>query len=189
MKLKGKVPIATGGSRGLGKAIAVGFRREGANVVVAARTETENTELPGTIYQTAEEIKALGQDPLAVRCDVTDEQSVNRITQMTIEKFARIDILFNNAEIAFYRSLLETPLKRWELVIRVNLIGAFLCSNAVLPHIIRQNCGSITNVSSLAANEKDEGSVSTGVTYAVSKAGLDRLTWGLAPSWDNTISP
>lgn len=101
MKLKGKVPIATGGSRGLGKAIAVGFCREGANVVVAARSETENTELPGTIYQTAEEIKALGQDASAVRCDVTDEQSVNRMTQMTIEKFARIDILVNNAGLPF----------------------------------------------------------------------------------------
>ena len=76
MKLRDKVAIVTGGSRGLGKAIAMGFSKEGANVVVAARTEAEKRDLPGTIYQTAEEIKALGSEGLAIRCDVTDEASV-----------------------------------------------------------------------------------------------------------------
>ncbi len=180
MKLRGKVAIVTGASRGLGRAIAIGFCREGANVVVAARTEIENRELPGTIYQTAEEIKALGQDVLPVKCDVTDEQSVNHMVQTTVEKFGHIDVLVNNAGIAFYMPILETPLKRWELVIKVNLVGAFLCSKAVLLHMIRQKSGSIVNISSLAADERDEGTVPTGVAYAVSKAGLDRLTWGLA---------
>jgi citronellol/citronellal dehydrogenase len=180
VKLKGKVAIVTGASRGLGKAMAVGFAREGADVVVAARTETESRDLPGTIQQTEEEIRALGRDALAVRCDITEEHNVNRMTEAVLEKFGRIDILVNNAAVAFYRPILETPLKRWELVIRVNLIGAFLCSKAVLPSMIRQNCGSIINISSLAADERDEGTVPTGVAYAVSKAGLDRLTWGLA---------
>jgi len=180
LKLNGKVAIVTGASRGLGKAIAVGFAEEGAWVVVAARTEVENKGLTGTIYQTAEEIKALGHDVLAVRCDVTDEQSVHQMTQGTLEKFGRIDVLVNNAGVAFYSPILQTPLKRWELVIRVNLIGAFLCSKAVLPAMIKQGSGSIINISSLAADERDEGTVPTGVAYAVSKAGLDRLTWGLA---------
>jgi citronellol/citronellal dehydrogenase len=180
LKLDGKVAIVTGASRGLGRAIALGFAREGAGVVVAARSETENSTLPGTIHETAEEVRALGREALAVRCDVTDEQSVARMAGAALEKFGRIDILVNNAAVAFYRPVLQTPLKRWELVIRVNLIGAFLCSKAVLPAMIKQQSGSIINISSLAANERDEGTVPTGVAYAVSKAGLDRMTWGLA---------
>jgi citronellol/citronellal dehydrogenase len=180
LKLSGKVAIVTGGSRGLGKSIAIGFAREGANVIIAARTETESGGLPGTIYRTAEEIKDLGPDALATKCDVTDEQSVNHMMRATIEKFGRIDVLVNNAGVAFYYPVLETPLKRWELVIKVNLIGSFLCSKAVLPHMISQKSGSIINISSLAADEKDEGTVPTGIAYAASKAGLDRFTTGLA---------
>lgn len=180
MKLRGKVAIVTGGSRGLGKAIAIGLSKEGANVVVAARTEVGKRELPGTIHQTAEEIKASGADALAIRCDVTDEESINHMVQKTLEKFGHIDVLVNNAGIAFLSPIVETPIKRWELVIRVNLGGAFLCSKAVLPHMIEQKSGSIINISSLAADERDEGTVATGVAYAVSKAGLDRLTFGLA---------
>jgi citronellol/citronellal dehydrogenase len=164
----------------LGKAVAIGFSKEGANVVVAARTETEKKELSGTIYQTAEAIKTLGFEALAIRCDVTDEESVNRMVQRTLEQFDHIDVLVNNAGIAFYYPILETPLKRWELVIKVNLIGTFLCSKAVLPQMIKQRSGSIINISSLAADERDEGTVPTGVAYAVSKAGLDRFTLGLA---------
>lgn len=180
MKLKDKVAIVTGGSRGLGKAIAKGLSREGAAVVIAARTEAENKALPGTIYQTAEEIKASGLKALAVKCDVTNEESVNHMVTMTLESFGHVDVLVNNAGVAFYYPIIETPLKRWELVIRVNLIGAFLCSKAVLPHMIDQKRGSIINISSLAADERDEGTVPTGVAYAASKAGLDRMTLGLA---------
>jgi len=180
VNLQGKVAIVTGGSRGLGKAIAIGFSQQGANVVIAARTEEARKGLPGTIYQTAEEIKALGLETLAVRCDVTDEESVNHMVQKTLGRFGHIDVLVNNAGIAFYAPILETPAKRWELVLKVNLVGAFLCSKAVLPHMIEQKSGSIINISSLAADERDEGTVPTGVAYAVSKAGLDRLTLGLA---------
>ena len=164
----------------MGKAIALGFAKEGARVVVAARTEAESNQLPGTIRETAEEIRALGLEALPARCDVTDEQSVSQLVRVTVEKFGRIDVLVNNAGIAFYYPILETPLKRWELVIKVNLIGAFLCAKAVLPQMIKQKCGSIINISSLAADERDEGTVPTGVAYAVSKAGLDRFTLGLA---------
>lgn len=180
LKLKGKVAIVTGGSRGLGKAIAMGLSKEGAKVVIAARTETDNKELSGTIYQTVEEIKGTGSDALAIKCDVTDEENVNDMVEKTLEHFGRIDVLVNNAGVAFYYPIIETPLKRWELVLKVNLTGAFLCSKAVLPKMIDQKKGSIINISSLAADERDEGTVPTGVAYAASKAGLDRLTLGLA---------
>ena len=180
MKLDGKVAIVTGSSRGLGKAIAIGFAREGANVVVAARTDVEDERMPGTIYKTADEVQASGRQSLPIKCDVTNEQSINDMVQKALGEFGHIDILVNNAGVAFYYPVIETPLKRWELVLRVNLIGAFLCAKAVLPGMIQQRSGSIINISSLAADERDGGTVSTGVAYAVAKAGLDRFTWGLA---------
>lgn len=128
MKLKGKVAIVTGASRGLGKAIALGFAKEGASVVIAARSEVENEKFGGSIYKTAEEIKALGQPALPLKCDVTDETSVNEMVQKAKKEFGGIDILVNNAGVTFYAPVAETPLKRWELVLRVNIVGAFLCS-------------------------------------------------------------
>lgn len=177
MKLSNKVAIVTGSSRGLGKAIAIGFAGEGASVVIAARTEVEG-QMPGTIYKTAEEIEALGQRAIAVRCDVTSEESVNDMVQKALAQFGHIDILVNNAGIAYYPPVVETPLKRWELVIRVNLIGTFLCTKAVLPKMVEQRRGSIINITSVSATER--GPSVTGVAYGVSKAGLERFTWGLA---------
>jgi len=181
MKLAGKVAVVTGASRGIGKAMALGFAREGASVIVAARTEVEKDKnLPGTIYQTAQEIEDMGGKAVPVRCDVTDEASVAGMVEKCLSAFGRIDILVNNAGVAFHYPIVETPLKRWELVIKVNLTGAFLCTRAVLPSMMERRQGSIINLSSLAADERDSGTVPTGVAYAVAKAGLDRFTWGLA---------
>ncbi len=180
MKLKNKVAIVTGSSRGLGKAIALGFAREGADLVIAARTEIENEQLPGTIHKTAEEVIALGRKALPIKCDVTSEESVASLVDQTMATFGHIDILVNNSGVAFSYPALDTPLKRWELVIKVNISGAFICSKAVLPHMIAQGSGSIVNISSLAGEERGGGPVSTGLAYGVAKAGLDRFTFGLA---------
>jgi citronellol/citronellal dehydrogenase len=181
MKLAGKTAIVTGASRGLGKAIALGFAREGARVVLAARTDVpKGNGLEGTIHETAREIEALGGEALAVKCDVSDEESVVAMVEAARERFGRIDILVNNAGAAFHFPVAETPLKRWETVLKVNLTGAFLCSKAVLPGMMEQRSGNIINISSLAADERDAGLVPTGVAYAVAKAGLDRFTVGLA---------
>ena len=194
MKLDSKVAIVTGSSRGLGKAIAIGFAREGASVAVAARTEVDNKKLPGTIYQTVDEIKASGHDALAVRCNVADEQSVNDMVENVMAHFGHIDILVNNAGIAYGATVLELPLKRWELVLRVNLTGTFLCARAVLPKMVEQRRGSIINISSIAATDL-EGQDFTGLVYGVSKAGIERFTWGLAAEVGkdniavNTIKP
>lgn len=171
MKLKNKVAIVTGSRRGLGKAIALGFAKEGANVVISDRV-IEDGKLEGV----AEEIRALGRQALAVQCDVTDEQSINDMVQKTVDKFGRVDVLVNNAGIAAYAPVLEVPSKSWQLVIRVNLIGAFLCIKAVLPKMVEQKSGSIINISSISAVRVDF----TGIVYGVSKAGLERFTRGLA---------
>jgi len=176
--LNGKVAIVTGSSRGLGKAIALGLARQGADLVVAARSETENSKLPGTIHKTAEEIRSMGRKAIPIKCDVANEEDVSRLVDKTIKELGQVDILINNAGVAFYYPIIETPLKRWELVLRVNLIGAFLASRAVLPAMIERKSGSIINISSLAADERIESF--TGLSYAVSKAGLDRFTVGLA---------
>lgn len=101
--MNGKVVIVTGSSRGLGKAIALGLGAMGMHVVVAARSDiTENPDLPGTISQTVSEIKEAGGDAFAAKCDATEEKSVQAMVERTIEKYDRIDVLENNADVAFY---------------------------------------------------------------------------------------
>jgi NAD(P)-dependent dehydrogenase (short-subunit alcohol dehydrogenase family) len=146
--------------------------------VVAARTEIENERLPGTIYYTAEAIKSQGGLALPLRCDVTNDESVGEMVKRTLAEFGRIDILVNNAGTASPQSILEMPLKRWEIVLKVNLTGAFICSKAVLPAMIAQNNGSIINISSVDAVSCTSGF--TGIVYGVSKAGLERFSRSLA---------
>jgi citronellol/citronellal dehydrogenase len=187
MKLKDKVAIVTGSSRGIGKAIAIDFAKEGAAVVIAARTETEQEKLPGTIYTTADEIRAFGGMTLPVRCDVADEQSVEEMVKKTLDEFGKINILVNNAAIGYYRSFMETPIRHLDLAFRVNLRGPFLCIKSILPEMIKQKSGSIINISSSAADEiysrikrPEEPRRRTGIIYGATKAALDRLTCGLA---------
>jgi citronellol/citronellal dehydrogenase len=177
-ELQDKVAVITGSSRGLGKMLAMEFARQGARVVVAARSETESKTLPGTIYRTADAIKAAGGDALPLRCDVTSEESVAEMVGKVLDNLGRIDILVNNAGTAYPKSIVETPLKRWELVLRVNLTGAFLCSRAVLPGMIERKGGSIINITSIDAAARAPGF--TGAAYGVSKAGLERFTWSVA---------
>jgi len=176
MKMKDMVAIVTGSSRGIGKAIAKAYAREGAKVVVTARTETEGGKLPGTIHKTVEEIQEFGGKAIAIRCDVTNEDEVNAMVNKTIEEFGQIDVLFNNAGILFLSNIVDTPLRRWNLIMNVNLTGPFLCSKAVLPYMMEQRRGSIINMTSIVASSRKPGEV----CYAVTKSGLERFTLGLA---------
>jgi citronellol/citronellal dehydrogenase len=178
VKLQGKVAIITGASRGLGKILALSFAREGARVVVAARSEVDNERLPGTIYQTAEEIKAAGGYALPVKCDVTSEESVSEMVRGALREYGRVDVLVNNAGTAAPGPIMDLTLKRWELVLRVNLTGAFLCSKAVLPAMIERQSGSIINITSIDAAGRSSGF--TGAGYGVSKIGLERFSYSLA---------
>jgi NAD(P)-dependent dehydrogenase (short-subunit alcohol dehydrogenase family) len=189
MRLKGKVAIVTGASRGIGKAIAIEFGREGAAVVVAARTEKESERFPGTIYQTAEEVEKGGGRAIPVRCDVTREEEIQAMVERALKEFGQIDILVNNAGISLpYDALLwETPVRHWDLLMAVNLRGPFLCLKYALPHMVARRSGSIINISSTAATEsvsrsptKDGRLRLINIPYGVSKAALERLTVGLA---------
>ena len=182
MKLENQVAIVTGASRGIGKAIALRFAREGAAVVVAARSETPHERLPGTIHQTVEEIAAAGGRALAVRCDVRSESEVEGLAARTLEAFGSIDILVNNAAATYPASGLEIPLKRWEVILNVNLLGPLLCTRAVAPAMLDRRRGSILNISSGAGDmqvPRHRGRLPS-LAYGVSKAALNRLTVGFA---------
>jgi len=186
MKLKEKVAIVTGSSRGIGKAIAITFAKEGAKVVIAARTDKE-WRLPGTIYQTAEEISSFEGIALPIKMDVTNEVEVEEMVKRTLQEFGRIDILVNNAAIGYYFPLKDVSIKHWDLVMKVNLRGPFLCIKFVLPTMIEQKSGNIINISSRAAENvysslpgRSGERVISGIAYGASKAALERLTIGLA---------
>jgi len=132
-EFKGKVVIVTGASRGLGKDFALGFAKYGATVVVAARSaEEKEGGRPVNVNATAEQIRQLGAESMAVVTDVTNEESVNQMVK-TLDKYGKIDVLVNNAGVAVYSQIVDMPLKRFELNVKVNLYGTFLCTRAVLP--------------------------------------------------------
>ena len=177
MKLADKVAIVTGSSRGIGKAIAIELARVGAKVAVAARTEVEQKgQLPGTIHGTVGEIREAGGEAMAIRADITREEDVAELVAAVSSHYGTVDILVNNAGITTPESFVNLTVKRWDLVMAVNLRGAFLCTRAVLPNMIERRNGSIINVSSEAANVLIKGSI----PYGVTKAALERFTLGLA---------
>jgi citronellol/citronellal dehydrogenase len=177
MKLAGKVAIITGASRGIGKSMALAFAREGAAAVIAARTEQEGGKLPGTIYQTADEIRAFGGRALPIKTDITIDEEVERMAKRTLEEFGRIDILVNNAAANFNATILDLTIKRWDLMMRVNLRGTFLCTKAVLPSMVTQRSGNIICMTSPAAKRRAPPGE---VCYSITKAGIELFCWGLA---------
>jgi len=171
------VAIVTGSSRGIGKAIALEMARAGAKVAVAARTEAgRQSKLPGTIHATVEEIYAFGGEAMPVRLDITREDDVAAMVSAVTDKYGKVDILVNNAGITTPESFIDLTVKKWDLIMAVNLRGAFLCTRAVLPGMIERQSGSIINISSAAGNVLIKGSIAYGVT----KVGLERFALGLA---------
>ena len=140
MKLKGKIAIVTGASRGVGKAIARRLGREGAKIVVVGKTETPHPTLPGTIHETVAEVKSQGGEAIAVGMDVRDDHHVEALAKKTKEHFGRIDILIHNAGAIWLRPFLETPMKRFDLVMDVNVRAAYSLMQAVVP-IMEENGG------------------------------------------------
>jgi citronellol/citronellal dehydrogenase len=135
MSLQGKRIFITGGSRGIGLAIALRAARDGASVAIAAKTAEPNPKLPGTIYTAAEEIKAAGGTALPIQCDLRDETQIAAAVAQAAAEFGGIDILINNASAINLTRTEETPAKRFDLMFDVNVRGTFLTSQATIPFL------------------------------------------------------
>ena len=133
--LSGKTLFITGASRGIGLAIALRAARDGANLVVAAKTDRPHPKLPGTIHTAAAEIEAAGGKALAIVTDIRSDEQVYAAVEQAVRRFGGIDILVNNASAISLTGTLDTPMKRFDLMMGVNVRGTFLCSQACLPHL------------------------------------------------------
>lgn len=145
--LKGKTLFISGASRGIGKAIALRAARDGANIVIVAKTATPHPRLPGTVYTAAEEIEAAGGKALPVITDIRFEEQVEAAVAKAVETFGGVDILVNNASAISLTGTLETSMKRFDLMHQVNARGTFLCSKACLPHLKKAENPHILNIS------------------------------------------
>ena len=174
--LSGRVAVVTGASRGIGKALAIRLAQEGADVVVAAKSEQSTERLPGSIHETAEAIRAAGRRALAIPTDVRDEDAVRNMIERTIAEFGRLDILVNNAGAIWAQPILQTPPKRFELMVGVNVRAAYVASYYALPQMVKQQWGHVLNMCPRLSNEPSPGRVG----YMISKLGMARLAIGLA---------
>ncbi|HLK47483.1 MAG TPA: SDR family oxidoreductase [Bryobacteraceae bacterium] len=174
--LSGRVAIVTGASRGIGKALALRLARQGAAVTIAAKSEHSTGRLPGSIHETADEVRAQGGRALAVAVDVRDEAAICNMVERTIAEFGRLDILVNNAGAIWAQPILQTPPKRFDLMMGVNVRAAYVASYYVLPQMIKQRWGHILNMCPRLSNTPSPGKVA----YMISKLGMARLAIGIA---------
>ena len=193
MELNGKLALITGAGRGIGKALAIGFARAGAHVVLVSRTLTE-------IEATARESEAFGNQAVVVRADVSQPNDVRRMAEILANRFGRLDILINNAALrmnqlgdrsSYYIPFVNLTLEDWDSAINVNLRGPFLCIKECLPLLRGRASGSIINISAGAGKKGIAGRV----PYCASKFGVEALTQCLALEFQsyniavNSLSP
>lgn len=176
--LRGKTLFITGASRGIGLAIALRAAQDGANIAIAAKTTEPNPRLPGTIYSAAAAIEAAGGKALALAVDIRCEEQVSNAVQQTLERFGGIDILVNNASAISLTGTATTPMKRFDLMMGVNVRGTFLCSQACLPHLAKAENPHILTLSpplNMAAKW-----FSPHTAYSISKYGMSMCVLGMA---------
>ncbi|XP_029941391.1 hydroxysteroid dehydrogenase-like protein 2 [Salarias fasciatus] len=146
-KLAGCTLFVTGASRGIGKAIALKAARDGANIVIAAKTAEPHPKLPGTIYTAAQEVEAAGGRALPCVVDIRDERQVGDAVKKAVDTFGGIDILVNNASAINLTGTLDTPMKKVDLMLGINLRGTYMTSKLVIPHLLKSRCPHILNLS------------------------------------------
>jgi len=137
MSLKGKTIFITGASRGIGLAIGERCARDGANIVIAAKSDAPDPRLEGTIHTAAETIEKAGGQALAVKCDIRHEEEVEAAVAAAVDRFGGIDAVINNASAIFPRGTADTPMKRYDLMHQVNGRGTFLTTQKCLPHLMK----------------------------------------------------
>jgi citronellol/citronellal dehydrogenase len=182
MNLAGKTLFITGASRGIGLAIAKRAARDGANIVIAAKTSETNPKLPGTIHSAAAEIEAAGGHALAVQTDIREEASVLAAIEQAVARFGGIDILVNNASAISLTPTNATPMKRFDLMFGVNVRGTYLCTQALLPELIKSaQAGRNPHVLNMSPPlSMREHWFSPHVAYTMAKYGMSECTLGHA---------
>ena len=170
--LKGKVAIVTGGGRGIGQAISLGLAGAGASVVVCSRTQKE-------VDGVADEIRKMGGKAMAVVTDLTVNEQLENMVNITIKEFGKIDVLVNNAARSFLRSLLDLREDGWDKVFNTNVKAVWLLSRAVARRMIEQKSGRIINITTVGAEKAELGMAA----YGCSKAALKMLTRCMAREW------
>ncbi len=178
MDLRGKTLFLSGGSRGIGLAIAVRAARDGANVIIAAKTAEPHPKLPGTIYTAATEIEAAGGKALPIVCDIRSEEQVRAAVDAGAEAFGGIDICINNASAIALTDTLSTDMKRYDLMNGINARGTFLCSKLTLPHLLRSANPHILNIA--PPLDLDPKWFAGHVAYTMAKYGMSLCTLGMA---------
>lgn len=176
MSLKGKVAIVSGASRGVGRAVALSLAKEGCNVVIAAKSTEDTPELPGTIYSVAKEVEALGVKALPIKCNVREMEDITNLVDQTKKEFGRIDILINNAGALWWQPMMNTPEKKFDLMMEVNAKATFFLCQAVLPSMMENKWGHIINMSPPV----DLTMLKNHIGYFISKYGMTMVSHGLA---------
>ena len=174
MTLNGKIALVTGAAQGIGRDIALALAADGADVAIC----DVNLE---AAQKTAADIEAKGRKALALKTNVASSDDVNAMVEQTIQKFGRIDILVNNAGITRDGLILRMKDEDWDLVLSINLKGAFLCTKAALKHMTKQRSGTIINIASIVGAMGNAGQAN----YVASKAGLIGLTKTIAREYAN----
>ena len=176
--LKGKTLFISGASRGIGKAIALRAAKDGANIIIAAKTAEPHPKLEGTIYSAAEDIEAAGGKALPCIVDIRDEAMVDAAIQAGVDKFGGIDILVNNASAINLTGTVQTSMKRYDLMHHVNTRGTFLCSQKCIPHLLKSDNPHVLNLSPpLNMEEKWFG---PHVAYTMAKFGMSMCVLGMS---------
>jgi citronellol/citronellal dehydrogenase len=176
--LKGKTLFITGASRGIGLAIGLRAARDGANVVIAAKTEEPHPKLPGTIHTAADEVQKAGGRALACVVDVRSEDQVLSAVDKAVKTFGGIDVLVNNASAISLTGTLATPMKRYDLMHQINTRGTFACSQACLPHLMKAENPHILNLS--PPLDMKEKWFAPHVAYTMAKYGMSLCVLGMA---------
>ena len=176
--LKNKTLFVSGASRGIGLAIAKRAARDGANIILAAKTAEPHPKLPGTIYTAAEEIVEEGGEALPVICDIRDEQNVRDAVNLGLDKFGGIDICINNASAIQLTGTLLTDMKRFDLMHQINTRGTYLVSKVCLPHLQKSDNPHILNLS--PPLDMDPKWFGPHVAYTMAKFGMSMCVLGMA---------
>ena len=176
--LKGRTVFITGASRGIGRAIALTCARDGANVVIAAKTAQAHPKLKGTIHSVAAEVEEAGGHPLPLQLDIRDELAVEAAVRQAVQTFGGIDALVNNASAIGLSGTLATPMKRYDLMQGINVRGTYACSQACLPHLLESDNPHILTLSPPLS--LDAKWFAPHLAYTIAKYGMSMCTLGLA---------